>query len=127
MNKILKYMLELSRSEKIVSNIVQADLWKNKYASKFKNTIVLPIYMFFDDLEVGNALGSHAGVNKFSAIYTSIACLPPHIDSRLNSIILTCLLYTEDKKACGNEKVFKKLIQELNYLQTKGITVTVKN
>ena len=74
---------------------------------------------------MGNALGSHAGVNKFSAIYTSIACLPPHIASRLNSIILTCLLYTEDKKACGNEKVFKKLIQELNYLQTKEITVTV--
>ena len=147
MDKILKYMSELSRSEKVVSNIVQAGLWKNKYASKFKNivlpiymenftywknkyaskfkNIVLPIYMFLDDLEVGNALGSQAGVNKFSAIYTSIACLPPHIASRLNIIILTCLLYIEDKKACGNEKVFKELIQELNYFQTKGITVTV--
>lgn len=33
------------------------------------NQIVLPIFLFFDDYEVGNALGSHSGIHKLGAVY----------------------------------------------------------
>ena len=76
-DRILNYMDELSRSNNIITNVIQADLWIRKYSGKFVNEIVLPIFLFYDDLEVGNCLGSHAGNQKLGALYASIACLPP--------------------------------------------------
>lgn len=70
-------------------------------------------------------MGPHAGVNKFGAIYSSIACLPPNIASRLSSILFTGLIHSEDKKKTTNRKVFSKLIEELNRLQKDGIIINV--
>ena len=58
-------------------------------------------------------------------MYCSIACLPPHIASQLSSILLTMLMHTEDKKLCSNKKVFQKLIEELNFLSSSGINISV--
>ena len=97
-DRILNYMDELSRSNDIITNVIQADLWIRKYSGKFVNEIVLPIFLFYDDLEVGNCLGSHAGNQKLGALYASIACLPPQIASRLSSILFYSLIVTNDKK-----------------------------
>ncbi|KAL7306252.1 hypothetical protein TKK_0001687 [Trichogramma kaykai] len=75
--EIYKYMKQVARQENIVTNILQSRLWIKKYKDKFKNDIVMPLYIFFDDVECGNPPGSHAGINKFGALYTQIACLPP--------------------------------------------------
>ena len=103
---------------------MQGDLWIKCY-SKTVGNIVLPLFLFYDDLETGNPLGSHVGINKFGAVYASLACLPPHIASRLSSIFLTTLVHTEDKKKSSNEAVFIKIIEEINYLQREGILITV--
>lgn len=71
--QILDYTKMLNKESLIITNIMQATLWKNKYCEKFVDTIVLPLYLFYDDLEVGNVLGSHKGTNKFAAIYVTIA------------------------------------------------------
>lgn len=112
LNKILEYVNKLSKESKIIKNIMQADLWKNKYSKKLLNDIVLPLYIFYDELETGNPLGSHAGKNKFGAIYASIACLPPEIAARLSSIIFYGLIRAEEKKYTNNKNVFSRLIDE---------------
>lgn len=106
---------------------MQGDLWINKYSNDLSNDIFLPLYIFFDDLEVGNPLGSHAGINKFAAIYASIACLPPHISSRLDSIIFSSLMYSSDRVKFGNKKSFNHLIEELNFLNIEGILIKIKD
>ena len=121
-DKILNYMNSVSKSTSIISNLIQADLWKSK-SKKFINDIVLPLYIFYDDLEVGNALGSRAGTNKFGAVYASIACLPPEIASRLDCIIFSSLFHTTDKKESSNAIVFKHLMEELNFLSKEGILI----
>lgn len=60
------------------------------------------------------------------ALYALKACLPPHIASRLTSIFLTTLVHTEDKKV-KNENIFRKITEEINFLQTTGIYVNVNN
>ena len=127
LTEILQYVDALSQETNIMSNIIQGRLWLRNYAKKVKNVIVLPLFLFYDELEVGNALGSHSGVNKFGAVYASIACLPPEIASRLNSILFSTLFYSEDKKKSTNKQVFRKLIDEINFLQNEGITVLVDN
>lgn len=125
LNKILQYIKDLSEEFTIITNIMQGDLWLKKYAKMFSKTIVLPLYVFYDELEVGNPLGSHAGKNKFGAVYVSLACLPPYIVSRINSIIFSTLVHAGDKKKSDNQRIFQRLIAELNQLADEGITLNV--
>lgn len=46
-NKIMEYVEYLKVDSNIITNIMQGNLWKNKYFNKFCNDIVLPIYIFF--------------------------------------------------------------------------------
>lgn len=122
--KVIDYLNQLYRDRSgIICNIVQTDLWKNM-RSNCSSTLI-PIYFYFDEFEGGNDLGSHAGKNKFGALYSYIACLPQDVASRLSSIIFTGLICAKDKKACTNEDVFKELIKDLNALRTEGLTIMV--
>lgn len=70
-------MKELQHDFLSLRNVIQGTLWRSKVATEFGEKFVLPLYVYFDDYEVGNPLGSHAGLNKIGAVYLSIACLPP--------------------------------------------------
>lgn len=123
---IMDYVNQLKNKKNIVRNIIQSKLWLEKYGVENLGSITLPLYIYYDDLETGNGMGSHAGQNlKFGAVYASIACLPPKIAFQLNSIIFNTLLHTQDKKILNNKKVFSKLIKDLNYLKEHGIVLDV--
>ena len=122
--EIFNYMKELSKQNDIITNILQSELWIKKYSKKFANDIVMPLFVFYDDVEVGNPLGSHAGTNKFGAVYATIVSLPPWLSSTLDSIIFSTLIRSKDKKKTTNAKLFKSLIEELNFLQENGIIIT---
>ncbi|OXU19032.1 hypothetical protein TSAR_015125 [Trichomalopsis sarcophagae] len=122
---IMQHVEQLNANTDIISNTIQADFWKSKFSTKFANDIVLPLYIFHDKLETGNGMGPHAEVNEFGPIYSSIACLPPNVASRLSSILLIRLIHSEDKKKCTNRKVSSKLIKELNMLQKNEIIINV--
>jgi len=88
---IIEFMNRLeSNSNKCVSNFVQCKLWKSKL-EKNPQKILLPLFLYFDDFEINNALGSHAGNNKLGAVYASLPCLPPEYSSSLENIFLACL------------------------------------
>lgn len=110
----------------MIYSFTQSKLWQNK-VKHFPNRTILPLFLYYDDFEVNNPLGSHAGVQKLGAVYVSLACLPPELSSTLDNIILTSLFKTDTKKSFGNLAVFKNLIDELNYLETVGIGITVNN
>uniref|UniRef100_A0ABD2X7M5 Uncharacterized protein n=1 Tax=Trichogramma kaykai TaxID=54128 RepID=A0ABD2X7M5_9HYME len=120
----IDYLDELN----VLTNFMQGDLWKKKSKHmKDENKLVLPLAFYSDDVELGNALGSHAGVNKLGANYLFLLCLPPNIASKLWSIILCDLYYAKYRKSYGNEKVFEHSIKELNRLRDKGIRVKTKS
>lgn len=122
---IFNYMKYLKTHTKIITNILQGDLWLSKYSPLFADSLVIPLYVFYDDLEVGNALGSHAGKNKFGCVYVAIACLPAHIASRLTSITFSTIFYSNKRKKPEYKKAFSSLVNELNYLQKEGILIRV--
>ena len=127
LQQIMEHMEKLKNEKHIISNVIQADLWLKKYSLKVLNEIILPLYIYYDELEVGNALGSHAGINKFGVVYAMIACLPPQLTSRLTNIIFTNLFHSEDKSNSDNKSVFGEIIKEINFLQREGISVTTNN
>lgn len=120
---IIKFMNHLeSNSNKCVSNFVQCKLWKSKL-EKNSQKILLPLFLYFDDFEINNALGSHAGNNKLGAVYASLPCLPPEYSSSLENIFLACLFKSVDRLEFGNRAIFSELISELNYLEDTGIEI----
>lgn len=59
-------------------------------------------------------------------MYSIISCLPPYIASQLTSILFTGLMCSKDKQLCTNDRVYGKLIKELEYLRKRGITIYVQ-
>ncbi|XP_022164877.1 uncharacterized protein LOC111029935, partial [Myzus persicae] len=117
------YMNEIKSCDTILMNFIQGSLWQNKTKEHDKNQMVLPIFLFFDDYEVGNPLGSHSGIHKLGAVYLTVPCIPIHRQASLNNIFLTLLFHSSDRQQFGNNIIFRPLIDELNYLKETGIEV----
>lgn len=121
--EMLEYMNSLkNKLEK--ENFIQGSYWK-KRTNYHGDKIVIPLFLFFDDYETGNVLGSHAGVHKLGAVYISIACLPPWRAAALSNIFLLQLFHSSDRVAFGNQAIFRPVITELNYLNETGIFMDI--
>lgn len=118
----LKYMESLSNNHSIISNFIQGSFWQSKL-QKHNGRTVLPLFMFFDDFESGNILGSHSGIHKLGAVYVSVACLPPHLITVLSNIFMVLLFHSADREEFKNNIIFRPLIDEFNFLQSNGIEI----
>lgn len=125
--KIINRVKKYSQHTNVVSNIMQGIYWRTNFIRNGANEYLLPLFLHSDEVETGNALGSHSGANKFLVVYASIACLPANIASRLSSILFSTLIRAEDMKNCSNKLVFKNLIKELKFLRSTGIEIVVNN
>lgn len=108
-----------------VSNIIQSKLWKWHLSLRddLPSILHLPVFLYFDDFEPLNALGSHSGAYKIGAAYMGLPFLPDDIVSKLKYILPVALFFSEDRKTFGNKKIFAPIIEELNYLYSDGIDV----
>lgn len=109
----------------IISDFTQGDFWKEKSKEFDSDKFVVPLFMFYDDIEVGNALGSDSGANKLGAVYFTIPSFPSHIMSNLSNIIVKTLFYSKDRAQHGNPPVFSRVVNELNNLRKNGLTIHV--
>lgn len=89
----------------------------------YEDKIVFPLILNYDDYEPNNALGSHKGISKCGAVYLSIPVLLPAFQSKLENIFLFVLFNTLDRQVFGNNMIFSKVIEELDYLQKEGILI----
>lgn len=122
----LQHMTYLYEDGERIQNFIQGNYWQSRrIAHSGKN--VVPLFLFYDDYETSNALGSHSGIHKLGAVYVSIPCLPPWRCSTLSNIFLTLLFHSSDRSQFGNTIIFQPVIEELNYLRTVGITFDIPN
>ncbi|CAH1170794.1 unnamed protein product [Phaedon cochleariae] len=109
-------------------DFIQDELWKTKSSSYLESgKIVYPLFLYFDDYQAGNPLGSHSDKNKLGAVYVKIPCFPEELLSSLNNLFLFALFHSSDRKKYGNKAVFKDVISELNFLQETGIEIVVNS
>ncbi|XP_039310574.1 uncharacterized protein LOC120358896 isoform X1 [Solenopsis invicta] len=117
------HYINLLRNSDTITNFIQSKLWYDKRKNFEDDAIVFPLFIYYDDWEVNNPLGSHS--TCLGGVYYYIPCLPPECVSRLENIFLALLFNTEDRKEFGNKQTFAPLIEELIVLEQVGITVTV--
>lgn len=84
-----------------------------------KHPSALKLILYHDDIEVGNALGSRAGVHKLTMFYYSVHGF---VTGKLNSIHLAAVCYAADIKTYGYVSVLKPIIDELHSLN-EGVLV----
>ncbi len=131
-SRTLFYMDQLmenqsNSSSQVITNFIQGEYWKEIRSNYSSEKIVLPLIIYFDEFEVDNALGSHAGLNKIGGVYCSVPCLPIEFQSKLENIFLVILFNVLDRKSTEDIFLFTKLIEELNFLSSTGITICTKN
>lgn len=122
LGETLENMTNLMSNKSVLGNFIQGTFWQSRI-KKFEGKTVLPLFLFFDDFESGNVLGSHSGIHKLGAVYVSLPCIPLYRSSMLSNICLTLLFHSSDRVEFGNNVIFKPVIDELNFLQNVGIEI----
>jgi hypothetical protein len=121
---------EKSKSSGTVFHFLQSRTWseikKKSSDSISEGTILMPLFMYFDDYEGKNPLGSHKGVHKLVGCYLSIPTFPAEMESSLQNIFLGSLFHSSLKVKIGTSQTFSSLVEVLNILQSNGISVSVQ-
>lgn len=120
LDQTLKLYDNLISDDNFLSNFIQGSLWKDKLKS-LQNKIVLPYFIYIDDFEINNPLGSNANYQSISALYYSFPLSKNN--SKLSEIFLAALINAKDLKKFGNDSCFKNLVVELNFLEKEGISI----
>lgn len=105
-----------------MENFVQGNLWKKKVL--LQNKICIPFFLYTDEFEINNPLGSHANFHSVSAFYYSF----PLEDncSKLSYIYLAALIKHVDLKLFGNDQCLHGLVNEINMLEKEGIDIVTQ-
>lgn len=133
--RTLKYFLELPgvfhaimnnvenlKHSDSFTNVVQSPMWTNIERNYFGYRTVLPLDVYFDDVEPDNQVGAHAGDHSLGVIYYRIPCIPQHLLSSLENIFVACI-FQSDHRNGHNTEVLAPVIDELRDLETNGIIV----
>lgn len=103
------------------SSFCSGETYKNSdYFTKFPDAVRLSLYQ--DDVELGNALSSRAGINKVSCIDFKIQNFPDKYNSSPRSIFPVIFCTSLDAKQHGYNKILQPLISDLKKLE-QGVTV----
>jgi len=103
---------------------MQTEFWKLKTSGS--NEITLPLFLYEDDFECGNPLGSHTTFYKMSVMYFSLPCLPSEFRSNLETIFLVQIAHSSDVQEYKPELIYGNVIKQLNSLATEGIQINIK-
>lgn len=121
-NSTMQYMQKVQSKTDVIYNFIQCKRWRDLTTHYFKKSdIVFPLFVYYDDWESNNPLGTHS--EKIGTVYIAISCLPPECQSKLDNIFVALLFYANDRKQYGNKKTFAPLIDELTYLESEGIVI----
>ncbi|KAJ8911122.1 hypothetical protein NQ315_003297 [Exocentrus adspersus] len=123
-NVIRNYINTESENTQSFTSIFNSKLWKGVYKN-FKGRLVLPIFLYYDDFECGNPLGSHSGVHKVGGVYYTIGGIPPKYASRIENIFLWSLFYSSDRVQFGNDVIFREIYKQLLNLENNGIIINI--
>lgn len=126
-HSIISFLREQEISSQFKS-LLQGELWK-RIRNQFAQKTVLPLVLYFDDVEINNPLGTHRGIKKLGALYYFIASIPFEYASKLENIFLAqvnkTVDHTDDEGRLQNNIIFTNVVEQLMKLECEGITINI--
>lgn len=123
LSSMLHNIKTLENDKSSLSNFVQGILWKNK-KQLYPDKTLIPYFLYIDDVEINNPLGSKSKKHAICNIYYSFPCTPTP-ESKLKNVFLAAILKSVDVKSFGNEASFRSLVNELRQLETDGLEIKI--
>lgn len=108
-----------------IEHFVQGSLWQQKISLFSNEKIIFPFFLYMDEFEINNPLGSHATFQSISALYYSFPL--SQNNSKLSTIFLAALVKHIDIKSFGNDKCLQSLVNEINILENEGIDIKTQD
>jgi hypothetical protein len=106
----------------ILSNRQSRSVKSNLSRQTNSNALLLKLYT--DGISITNPIGPKKDSHKFTCFYYLLDDLPGIVRSQVNSIGLHCICYTKHlNKEISRTKLMNILVEDLNKLQTEGITI----
>ncbi|KAF0723633.1 Uncharacterized protein FWK35_00027468, partial [Aphis craccivora] len=127
-NTALKYTENSMKQKDILTSFLNGSTCKS-IKCKFFDKIVFPIFLYYDDAEMGNPLGSHSGIHKMGCVYYTVPAFPPEYLSSLDNIFPAFLFHSSDRGSSkfDNKTIFASLIKVFIDLQENGISISVNS
>lgn len=114
--KTLKDIDRISRNPELNSHFIHGRLWREKSKSFVEaGKIVLPFFLYIDDCEINNPLGSHC--DPISFLYYSF----PVVQNC--QLFLAAAMKGKHYKDFGNERSLRALVHEIKFLEENGIAI----
>lgn len=126
--EILKTVLDnmkMIQEQNDIKNILNGSQWKQIVENYPENSIIIPLDLYTDDFETGNALGSNAGTHKIAAYYFSFPTLPQHLLSGTD-YIFEALLHPSHLKYNEHKFCMESLLEILKELEDDGLTIDLE-
>ncbi|KAJ8682600.1 hypothetical protein QAD02_018392 [Eretmocerus hayati] len=119
---------KLKGTDLCISNekVTMHELWAEQIKNVDESDIVLPLIGYYDAIQAGNGMGSHATETNIGNVSATIACFPPNFSSRLESMVVSDIVLEKDRKQYGNTAIFKAFIEEACYLRRVGIELNIR-
>lgn len=105
-----------------LDNFVQGTLWKQKVSQYNNDKIIIPFFLYMDEFEINNPLGSHSTFQSVSAVYYSFPLAENC--SKSTNIFLAAIVKHVDLTSFGNDKCLESLVNEINILESEGINIS---
>lgn len=106
----------------ILSNRQGRSVISNLSRQTNSNSLLLKLYT--DGIGITNPIGPKRDAHKFTCFYYLLDDLPEIVRSQVNSIGLHCICYTKHLNKDNSKTILmKRLVDDLNKLQTEGITI----
>ena len=106
----------------ILSNRQNHSVASNLSRQTSSNALLLKLYT--DGISITNPIGPKKDSHKFTCFYYLLEDLPDIVRSQVNSTGLHCICYTKHlNKETSKTNLMNILVEDLNKLQTEGITV----
>lgn len=107
------------------SSFINTHNFKNhELFSNFPNTIRLNLY--YDDIEVANALGSKRGKHKLGIFYFTVQNFPIRFNTDLKNIFILQICYSWDIKKFGFNRILQPFVNDMKRLE-RGIEISLPN
>lgn len=109
-----------------ITHFIQGKLWKNIRSQYDKDAIVIPCFLYSDEVEPDNALGANAGNNKITAFFYSFPLLPQYLLSS-PKYVFEALIFNSKLKRDNYDECLKSLIAIWSELETTGICLKIND
>ncbi|XP_052125801.1 uncharacterized protein LOC127749882 [Frankliniella occidentalis] len=124
LSSVMDYV-EYLKTQNDIRNYMQCPHWQSKRSKFSVDDIVLPLWVYYDDFECNNPLGSNC--LKLGGTYVSLPCLPPECQSNIENIFVALIFKTKYRGLFGDKVLFSPLIEMLTQLEKEGILVSTSD